>query len=153
MAAGAGKYDDLCTLVREQSGGRLVVVIVGPGGEHGPGFSVQGTPELVCELPLILRDLAAQIETDTRGHLKGPRYPGFFEYVNLMLIGFNIHSLIDVLSRGRWGFAIGIWLVSLLLFVMSRVRLRQLAELSYGNGQLAALRDVAVVKGERSQWK
>jgi len=40
MAFGPGKYDDLCKLVREQSGGKLVIVAV-LDGERGSGFSVQ----------------------------------------------------------------------------------------------------------------
>lgn len=63
MAHGPGKYDDLCTHVRETVGavGAMVIVI---GGERGSGFSVQGPPELTAGLPVVLRGMADDIEKD-----------------------------------------------------------------------------------------
>lgn len=40
MALGPGKYDDLCTYVRVESGAVMALVIV-VGGNRGDGFSVQ----------------------------------------------------------------------------------------------------------------
>lgn len=42
MAFGPGKYDDLCTYVREQSEGESVIVLV-VGGRLGSGISRQVT--------------------------------------------------------------------------------------------------------------
>lgn len=60
---GAGKYDELCTYVREhaQAQGAIVLVI---GGTKGSGFSVQADLETTLKVPGILRLLAAQIEAD-----------------------------------------------------------------------------------------
>lgn len=60
---GAGKYDQLCTYVREQAGaqGALLLVL---GGTKGPGFSLQADLVTTLRLPAILRDLADQIEAD-----------------------------------------------------------------------------------------
>lgn len=55
---GPGKYDDLCTHVREATGADAVVLIV-LNGSKGSGFSVQviaGTP---LELPKLLEQVAA----------------------------------------------------------------------------------------------
>lgn len=64
MAIGPGKYDYLCTYVRESAQAEAVVVIVF-GGNKGPGFSVQATtPTATAQLPKLLRMLADQIESD-----------------------------------------------------------------------------------------
>jgi hypothetical protein len=78
MAAGPGKYDDLCTYVREQAGileggepGAAIVIVV--GGNRGSGFAVQATvpehsPEL--DIPAMLETIAKQIRIDrNRGGL------------------------------------------------------------------------------------
>jgi len=53
MAFGPGKYDELCTNVREASGAESVVLMV-LGGNKGSGFSVQSksavAPELLANL-------------------------------------------------------------------------------------------------------
>lgn len=61
MPVGPGKYDDLCTYVREQAkaAGAIVIVI---GGAKGAGFSVQAPPIVTLKLPALLRELAKQIE-------------------------------------------------------------------------------------------
>ncbi len=61
MALGPGKYDDLCTLVRQTTGAEGVVVIV-INGKRGNGFSAQATPAVLLKLPAIIRDVVNQIE-------------------------------------------------------------------------------------------
>lgn len=64
MALGPGKYDDLCTLVREKTNADLVVVIIA-GGDRGSGFSAQTESlQAVGALPEMLEDLAKQIRDD-----------------------------------------------------------------------------------------
>jgi hypothetical protein len=61
---GPGKYDRLCTIVREEAGaaGALVLVI---DGEKGSGFSVQADIETQMRLPDLLEAMARQIRMDT----------------------------------------------------------------------------------------
>lgn len=62
MPVGPGKYDDLCTYVREQAEADGVIVIV-YGGNKGPGFSCQFSDlRLQAMVPAVLRDVAKQIE-------------------------------------------------------------------------------------------
>lgn len=61
MALGPGKYDDLCTEVREKTGAEAVIVLV-KNGNKGSGFSMQATLKLTLGLPTILRSLADEIE-------------------------------------------------------------------------------------------
>ena len=63
MAFGPGKYDELCSHVRERAQALAALVMVF-GGKNGTGFSVQAPPELTWSLPQILRNVAAQIEKD-----------------------------------------------------------------------------------------
>lgn len=65
MAFGPGRYDDLCTFVREQAGiedgavgGALVVII---GGKDGVGFSLQADAQTTAQLPGLLEAVAKQI--------------------------------------------------------------------------------------------
>jgi hypothetical protein len=60
MAFGPGKYDDLCTLVRERAKAHGAIVIV-IGGEHGYGFSCQADLRTTLKLPEMLEDIAKQI--------------------------------------------------------------------------------------------
>jgi len=64
MTVGAGKYDRLCTIVREEAGaaGALVLVI---DGEKGSGFSVQADIATQMRLPELLESIARQIRMDT----------------------------------------------------------------------------------------
>jgi hypothetical protein len=55
-----GRYDDLCTYVREQAQARSVIVIV-IDGTRGSGISSQGAPTDLAELPAILEYAAADI--------------------------------------------------------------------------------------------
>jgi hypothetical protein len=63
MALGAGKYDDLCTYVREQSKAMGACVMVF-GGEAGWGFSIQAPPEAMLDLTRLLRHMADVCEQD-----------------------------------------------------------------------------------------
>lgn len=66
MPLGPGKYDDLCTKVREDTAADAVVLIV-LGGNLGSGFSVQALGEPLSELPILLEHLAKQIRAEA-GH-------------------------------------------------------------------------------------
>jgi hypothetical protein len=63
MAVGAGRYDDLCTYVREQSKAYGACVMVF-GGKSGWGFSIQAPPDAMLELPKLLRHMADVCEKD-----------------------------------------------------------------------------------------
>ncbi len=65
MTLGPGKYDALCTLVREQSQGLAVAIIV-VHGKLGSGFALQGLPDVITVLPGALRLLADEIEADVK---------------------------------------------------------------------------------------
>jgi hypothetical protein len=60
MPIGPGKYDDLCTLVRKRAKASGAVLIVFDGSK-GPGFSVQATPMVTLQLPLLLEQIAADL--------------------------------------------------------------------------------------------
>ena len=72
MAIGPGKYDDLCTEVRERvglggadempRGGGVLVIVV--GGDKGNGFSCQADLPTTMGLPNLLEMIAAQIRKD-----------------------------------------------------------------------------------------
>lgn len=64
MAIGPGKYDAECTWVRQRLGARAVLLVVA-GGIKGQGFSVQGTPNYLVNLPAVLREVAQIMERDT----------------------------------------------------------------------------------------
>lgn len=66
MAIGPGKYDDVCTQVREQleAAGVILVVI---GGKKGNGFSVQGTLQVIATLPDTLEHMAREMRKDMSG--------------------------------------------------------------------------------------
>lgn len=67
MALGPGKYDDLATIVREQTDAHGVIVVV-LGGKLGSGFCVQAREGVtMTNLPALLRRLADDIERDTQG--------------------------------------------------------------------------------------
>jgi hypothetical protein len=55
-----GKYDDLCTYVREQSNAAAAVVII-VGGNQGHGFSVQAFADMSSQLPDMLEDIARRM--------------------------------------------------------------------------------------------
>lgn len=60
---GPGKYDRLCTLVRDRARARGAVLIVFDG-EHGHGFSAQLPVEAYGAIVLALRSVADEIERD-----------------------------------------------------------------------------------------
>ena len=61
---GPGKYDDLCTAIRQVAQASAVVVIVFEG-KHGNGFSVQTeSADLLQSLPKMLTVMAAEIQGD-----------------------------------------------------------------------------------------
>jgi len=64
MPIGPGKYDDLCTSVREKTGGSVLLIVV--GGERGPGFSCQADLETMKMLPDMLEHVAKQIRQDMK---------------------------------------------------------------------------------------
>jgi len=68
MTIGKGKYDDLCTTVREQTqaGAAFVIVL---NGNKGSGFSAQFDESMVGPAGMVvvarsLREVAAEIEAD-----------------------------------------------------------------------------------------
>lgn len=65
MAMGPGVYDDLCTQVRELAHATGVAVIVFQG-DKGSGFSLQGPPAMLMELPALLRQMAKDIDRDMK---------------------------------------------------------------------------------------
>jgi hypothetical protein len=66
VATGPGRYDDLCTYVRERSKGDGAVVMIF-GGQHGNGFSVQVAKPLLENLPTLLREMADDMDADLVG--------------------------------------------------------------------------------------
>lgn len=68
MPVGPGKYDDLCTHVREAADADGAIVII--FAPTGFGFSVQASMDVQLTLPTILREVADQIEQSMRqaGH-------------------------------------------------------------------------------------
>jgi hypothetical protein len=60
MALGPGKYDDLCTLVREKAGADGVLLVV-LGGDRGNGFSCQADFVTTLKLPDLLERIAKEI--------------------------------------------------------------------------------------------
>lgn len=63
MPTGPGKYDDLCTEIRNRTLADGVVLIV-LGGVRGPGFSVQLPFELRHRLPDILETMVQSIRAE-----------------------------------------------------------------------------------------
>lgn len=72
MAEGPGKYDKLCTWVRERAKARGVILIV-LDGEHGSGHSAQIHASSIVESMLehvdMLRAMADDIERDAKARL------------------------------------------------------------------------------------
>jgi hypothetical protein len=61
---GPGKYDFLCSLVREVSGAEVGAVVIVLGGQLGTGFSMQLVPGAERMLADVLRSVASEIERD-----------------------------------------------------------------------------------------
>lgn len=66
MALGPGKYDDICTTVREHVGigdkGGVIVIVL--GGNRGNGFACQADLATTSALPDLLESIARQIRQD-----------------------------------------------------------------------------------------
>lgn len=60
---GAGKYDGLCTYVREQADADGAIVIIFNGNKGG-GFSVQANGSTLLVLPSFLEQMAKQMRID-----------------------------------------------------------------------------------------
>lgn len=65
MSEEPGKYDDVCTFVRDLTFAQGAVLLI-LGGEHGNGFSVQCPKESLMQLPAIFREVADQIEAQAQ---------------------------------------------------------------------------------------
>jgi len=63
MPFGPGKYDEICTYVREQINASGVLVIV-LGGNKGSGFSCQADLMTTLQLPEVLESVAAAIRKE-----------------------------------------------------------------------------------------
>ena len=71
MSTGPGVYDARCTTARDLSDAESAILIIVKGVE-GSGFSVQTrNPQFAQSLPLLLRTVADQIETENRGRVAG----------------------------------------------------------------------------------
>ena len=66
MTVGAGKYDDLCTIIRVQTNAEGVVLLI-LNGTKGGGFSVQAPEHAMPFLADFLEKAAAQIRKDMEG--------------------------------------------------------------------------------------
>lgn len=71
MPIGPGKYDDLCTDVRERSKAHFAAVII-VGGELGSGFAVQGDMATQLALPDMLEKMARDIRQDIAAFMANP---------------------------------------------------------------------------------
>lgn len=60
---GPGKYDDLCTYVRELTDADGVILVV-VSGKRGQGFSMQATLEVIKIAPQVLRIIADKLDAD-----------------------------------------------------------------------------------------
>jgi len=64
---GPGRYDEVCTTVRQVTGAETCVVLI-INGNNGSGFSVQTqNPARLERLPAVLREMAAQLERGQKG--------------------------------------------------------------------------------------
>lgn len=63
MNGPGGKYEALCSQVRETTHAEGCVLII-LDGENGNGFSVEGTAEVLQQLPTMLCSIADKIEKD-----------------------------------------------------------------------------------------
>ena len=68
-AFGPGKYDDLCTRVREESTAVAAIVVI-VGGERGSGFSVQSLDESFI---YVIPDMLDKLSGDIRGLINATR--------------------------------------------------------------------------------
>lgn len=64
MPIGPGKYDNLCTFVREESKAAAAIVII-VGGKYGNGFSIQSLTELPPEKIADMLDSVSKVLRDS----------------------------------------------------------------------------------------
>lgn len=57
---GGGLYSNECASVQALTGGSAVLIVI--GGKRGNGFAVAAVPEVLEILPMLLRDVALDIE-------------------------------------------------------------------------------------------
>jgi hypothetical protein len=62
MALGAGKYDALCTLVREATEAKVAIVVI-VAGNRGSGFSAQMASERDIKMSVQLRATITVLES------------------------------------------------------------------------------------------
>jgi hypothetical protein len=67
MPLGPGKYDDLCTEVREKTNAHTAILII-MDGNKGSGFSCQTIIPNMLDLPVILEEMAGKIRNDWPEH-------------------------------------------------------------------------------------
>ncbi|HKX40910.1 MAG TPA: hypothetical protein VJO99_07115 [Burkholderiaceae bacterium] len=92
---GPGKYDDVCTQVREQTQAEGVVLIIADG-KLGSGFSMQAPIDLHAALPGVLEGLAERIRTDwTAGENADP----MSEYQTAAFMLLTLGKAAGMLSR------------------------------------------------------
>jgi len=60
---GPGKYDYICTEVRERTNARAALVVV-IGGDLGDGFSIQAHSDVMINLPELLEIMAKKVRED-----------------------------------------------------------------------------------------
>ncbi len=64
MPVGPGKYDDICTKIREQVNADGVILIIA-NGDRGNGISIQcSSASLILSLANMLEEAAKQIKVD-----------------------------------------------------------------------------------------
>jgi len=66
MANGPGRYDDLCTEIREKAEAEGVILLIF-NGKHGQGFCCQLPMPHTLMVPHLLREVADQIEEEMKG--------------------------------------------------------------------------------------
>lgn len=66
MAVGPGKYDRVCTELREAMGADAVVVII-LNGKRGTGFSMQASPQAARAMPDLLEVVVKGMRDDIKG--------------------------------------------------------------------------------------
>lgn len=63
MELGPGKYDEVCTEIRERLNANGIILIV-IEGDKGNGFSCQGNAQTILRLPGTLEQVAKQMRED-----------------------------------------------------------------------------------------
>jgi len=62
MAIGPGKYDDVCTIAQQATGGNVLLIVV--NGNKGNGFSCQADLKTTLLLPEMLEYVARRLRKD-----------------------------------------------------------------------------------------